>query len=405
MPGKTNSRPVSPPAGDLGTPLATAILCRFLLNTARRFAYPFAPVLSRGLGVPLTAVTSLIAVNQFSAVLGVGFGPLADRWGYRNMMAAGLGMLGVGMLAAALLPLYAVVMTGLLMAGFGKTLFDPALQGFIGQRVPFERRGLVVGLVETSWAASTLVGVPCIAVLIQRLGWRAPFLVLGAAGVLGALLLWGLLPAPDRPAGAAGTATKTGDGLLTALFGLFRHRAAIGFLAYGFLVSLANDVVFVTYSTWLEGRFALGVVALGIGTSVIGVAELGGEGLTALFADRLGLRRAVFVGGFFSVLSYLLLPLFGGQLAIALGGLFFVFISFEFTLVTSLSLCTEILPTRRATMVAGFFAAAGLGRVVGAFLGGYLWQWGGMAAAGMVAGGSAAVGMGAIYLGLRFWRR
>jgi predicted MFS family arabinose efflux permease len=387
----------------LAPSLATAIFCRFVLNTARRFAYPFAPVLSRGLGVPLTAITSLIAVNQFTAVLGVGFGPLADRWGYRNMMTAGLGMLAVGMLAAALLPLYAVVMTALLLAGFGKTLFDPALQGFVGQRVPFERRGLVVGLVEISWATSTLVGVPCIALLMERFGWRAPFLVLGGIGLLGALMLWALLPGSPRQHSAA--ATKPRIGLIGALMGLIRERAAAGFLAYGFLVSLANDLLFVTYSTWLEGRFALGVVALGVGTSVIGLAELGGEGLTALFADRLGLRRAVFLGGFFSVLSYLLLPLCGAKLAVALGGLFFVFISFEFTVVASLSLCTEILPAQRATMVAGFFAAAGLGRVVGAFVGGYLWTWGSMPAVGIVAGGSAALGLGCLFMGLRFWRR
>lgn len=403
MPTKASLNQHPADTRSLATSLGAAIFSRFILNTARRFAYPFAPVLSRGLGVPLTAITSLIAVNQFSAVLGVGFGPLADRWGYRNMMTAGLAMLGVGMLAAALLPFYAVVMTALLLAGFGKTLFDPALQGFVGQRVPFERRGLVVGLVETSWAASTLVGVPFIAILIERIGWRAPFLILGAAGMVGAGLLWLLLPAPDGSTDAHGDQAKRG--LLAALLGLFRDRAATGFLAYAFLMSLANDVVFVTYSTWLEGRFSLGVVALGVGTSVIGVAELGGEGLTALFADRLGLRKTILLGGFFSVLSYLVLPLLGSRLAIALGGLFFVFISFEVTLVTSLSLCTEILPAQRATMVAGFFAAAGIGRVLGAFLGGYLWTWGGMLVACMVAGGSAALGMACIFMGLRHWGR
>lgn len=403
MPIKAPLHPNPTDKRGLATSLGAAIFSRFILNTARRFAYPFAPVLSRGLGVPLTAITSLIAVNQFSAVLGVGFGPLADRWGYRNMMTAGLGMLGVGMLAAALLPFYAVVMTALLLAGFGKTLFDPALQGFVGQRVPFERRGLVVGLVETSWAASTLLGVPLIALLIERFGWRAPFLFLGLAGIAGAGLLWLLLPATEQREG--GDRTPPERGLIASLLGLFRDRAAAGFLAYAFLVSVANDVIFVTYSTWLEGQFALGVVALGVGTSVIGVAELGGEGLTALFADRLGLRRMVLLGGCFSILSYLVLPLLGSTLTIALGGLFFVFISFEVTLVTSLSLCTEILPAQRATMVAGFFATAGIGRVVGAFLGGYLWEWGGMPAAGMVAGGSAALGMVCIFMGLRGWRR
>jgi predicted MFS family arabinose efflux permease len=396
-----DGHPRSTRATNLIGAFGAAIFCRFLLNTARRFAYPFAPVLSRGLGVPLTAVTSLIALNQFSALLGVAFGPLTDRWGYRRMMTAGLGMLAAGMLAAALLPLYTVVMAALLLAGFGKTLFDPALQAFVGERVRFERRGLVVGLVETSWAASTLVGVPLIALMIERFGWRAPFLVIGAVGLAGALVLWVLLPAAKPQV----TTPPNKGALLGDLAGLLKDRAATGFLAYAFLVSAANDVLFVTYSTWLEGRFALGVVALGIGTSVIGAAELGGEALTALFADRFGLRRAVLLGGFFAVVSYLLLPLFASKLSLALGGLFFVFISFEFTMVTSLSLCTEILPARRATMVAGFFAAAGLGRVMGAFLGGFIWEWGQMFAAGTTAGVSTAVGMVCMLIGLRNWQR
>ena len=100
-----------------------AILCRLLLNTARRFAYPFAPVLSRGLGVPLTAITSLIAVNQATAIMGIGFGPLADRFGYRRMMLIGMGMLSLGMLTAGLFPFYYSVMARLVSGGFGKVYF------------------------------------------------------------------------------------------------------------------------------------------------------------------------------------------------------------------------------------------------------------------------------------------
>ncbi|MBC8248073.1 MAG: hypothetical protein H8E90_00210, partial [Anaerolineales bacterium] len=63
--------------------LGAATLARLILNTSRRFAYPFASALSRGLGVPLAAITSLIAVNQVTGVLSPVFGPLGDRWGYR----------------------------------------------------------------------------------------------------------------------------------------------------------------------------------------------------------------------------------------------------------------------------------------------------------------------------------
>jgi lysine 2,3-aminomutase len=42
--------------------VAAASIRRLFINTARRFAYLFAPTPSLGLGVPLTAITPIIAV-------------------------------------------------------------------------------------------------------------------------------------------------------------------------------------------------------------------------------------------------------------------------------------------------------------------------------------------------------
>ena len=75
--------------------IEVATLSRLFLNTARRFPYPFAPALSRGLGVPLTAVTRLIAANQITGISGLFFAPLGDRWGYRVMLLAGLGLVSL----------------------------------------------------------------------------------------------------------------------------------------------------------------------------------------------------------------------------------------------------------------------------------------------------------------------
>ena len=181
--------PPDMPVSGLALEIGVATICRLALNTARRFAYPFAPALSRGLGVSLTAVTSIIALNQATAVIGILFGPLADRLGYRLMMFAGLGMLVLGMFSAGCLPFYGVVLTALFLAGLGKSLFDPAIQAYIGERVPFERRGLVIGMLEFSWAGSTLLGIPFISLLIDRLGWRSPFFALGGVGLLGIVVL------------------------------------------------------------------------------------------------------------------------------------------------------------------------------------------------------------------------
>ncbi len=374
-----------------------ATLCRLVLNTARRFAYPFAPALSRGLGVHLTAVTSLIAINQSTGIIGIFSGPLADRFGYRLMMIAGLVMLVVGMLAGGFLPFYGVILVTFFLAGLAKTVFDPALQAYVGERVPFQKRGLVIGLLEFSWAGSTLVGIPGIALLIDRLGWRAPFFVLGGLGVFSILTFVILIPRDRRKADAH----HNSPNMLSSLKQLIQQRAPLGTLGFALFFSIANDNLFVVYGAWLEESFSMSIVALGVGTSIIGAAELLGESLTASFGDRLGLKRSIIIGIILSMLCYVILPFLSQTLSRAFMSLFALFLIFEFTIVSSLSLSTELLPLSRATMMSGFFAASGLGRVIGSLIGSHIWLAGGILATGLVSGVICGLALLSFVWGLR----
>ena len=82
-----------------------------------------------------------------------------------------------------------------------------------------------------------------------------------------------------------------------------------------------------------------------------------------------------------------------------------LFLAFEFTMVTSLSLGTELVPGYRATMMASFLATAGLGRVVGALIGGAVWQSGGIVATSLLSGGLTLVGMLCLIAGLKGWQQ
>lgn len=391
-----------PHPSSLALPILSATFSRLLLNTARRLTYPFAPVLSRGLGVSLSAVTSLIAINQVTAVLGALAGPMIDRLGYRRMMVAGMVMLSVGMLAAAWFPFYGVVLIALVLAGLGKSIFDPAVQAWAGARVPYRRRALVVGILEVAWSASTLVGIPMVAVLIDRYGWQSPFLVIGGLSLVAAATLLVLIPADNAVRSDSGRGTRAA--YVGAYADVLGKPSTVGMLGYAFLVSMANDSLFVVYGAWLEQRFGLTIVALGLGTSLIGLAELAGEGVTAAVADRWGLRRALTVGLCLTTLGYWLLPLLARSPAAALSGLALLFFFFEFSMVTSLSLCTEMLPGRRATMMAVFLATAGLGRVAGALTGGAVWVAGGISATCWLSGGLNLAGLVCLFIGLRRWR-
>ena len=376
------------------------MLSRLVLNTARRFVYPFAPVFSRGLGVPLSAVTTLVAACQAAPLAGLVSGPLTDRWGYRRMMVTGMGLLAVGMIAAAMWPLFPVLALGLLLASFGKTVFDPAVQAYVGQRVAFGRRALVIGLMEFSWAGTTLLTIPLIGLLIENHGWRVALWCLGGAA-LACLGLVGRMFPRDNPTPCESSTERRG----WAWRRLLGQRTAVGVMGFAFWVSAGNDTLFIIYGAWFESAFGLGAAALGASTVVIGGAELIGESLTAAAADRMGLKRSAGFGLAVLAAAYAALPLWGVNLVGALAGLFTVFTVFEFTLVTCLSLATELVPGQRATMMSGFFAAAGLGRVCGAVMGVPLWQAGGIVSVSSASTALTLLGWASLYWGLAQWRR
>jgi len=387
------------PAARLVINVGAAGICKFILNTTRRFVYPFAPVLSRGLGVPLTAITSLIALNWAAGSLAIFAGPLADRLGYRLMMITGMVLLAVGLLVSGLFPLYAVVLVALFLAALGKAVFDPAVQAYVSDHVPYRRRGLVIGVLEFSWAGSALLGIPALALIIDRFGWRSPFFVMGLLAVLGIALLVLLIPPVERdPAGSG-----SGIDLKTVWQEVLHKRSARGALAFIFLVSAANDTLFVVYGAWLENAFGLSIVALGLGTGTIGLAELLGETLTATLADRIGLKRSVMTGLTICIILYVLLPLVSQTIFMAFASLFLIFVTFEFVAVTSVSMATELLPRARATMMATFMGAAGLGRVAGALIGGPVWLFGGIFATGIAAALISALALVSLWWGLRGW--
>ncbi|GAB6191325.1 MFS transporter [Desulfocastanea catecholica] len=387
------------------SPLVRQILAvmffRLLLNTGRRFVYPFAPALSRGLEVPLAAITSIIATSQMTSLLGFFSGPLADRIGYRFMMRTGLAMLAVGMLLCGLLPTYWPVFTGLVIASFGKTIFDPAIQAFIGRNVPFARRGRVIGAVETAWAGSTLIGIPALGLIIAQLGLNSSFYILAFLGAIGWVLISRVIP-PDEPIRQV---TQEKRSLIASLKQLVQIRPAAGMLVFGFWISIANDSLFVVYGAWFEQDFMVSLITLGFSTVAIGAAELLGESITALFADRLGLKRAVICGLCLVMCAYLLLPFIGRTLPLAMIGMFCVFLAFEFTIVTSFSLSTELMPEARATMMSGFYATAGVGRMIGVLIGGVLWSYGGITAVAWSSAGFTLLGLGSFVWGLHGWRR
>ena len=185
---------------------------------------------------------------------------------------------------------------------------------------------------------------------------------------------------------------------------LGKEPAALFALAFGLLLSGANHSLFVVYGVWLEDAYGLSIVALGATALVLGLGDLSGEVLTATISDRLGLKRAVMIGSVSLVVSYLILPVLGRSLVGALVGLFIVFLTFEFTVVTNSSFVVGVLPDARATMLSSLVAAGSIGRMIGVMVGGIVWLAGGLMANSLFAAVIAALAVVCFAWGFREWQ-
>jgi predicted MFS family arabinose efflux permease len=335
---------------------------RGVINTMYRMVYPFMTVFARGLGVPVEQVAAAVAVRSSLGLAAPLLGSTADRHGRTRAMLLGLSLFIAGTLFVAAWPSYWPFVVALLLTGGGKIIFDPAMQAQLGDRVGYTRRGQAIALTELGWSLAYLVGVPVMGWLIARSGWTAPFPWLAGLAATAAVILWRILPA-DAPARGTAASLRRGLRQITA------QRAALAALAVGLVASAANETVNIVFGAWLEASFGLRVAALGAAAAVLGLAELSGEGLVATVTDRLGKRRAVTVGLVLNGLAGLLLPVLARSTVTALVALFVFYLTFEFTIVSSISLMTELVPEARATLMSSYVAALSAGRVLGAGLG------------------------------------
>jgi predicted MFS family arabinose efflux permease len=219
------------------------------------------------------------------------------------------------------------------------------------------------------------LGVPASGFLIERLGWRAPWATLGGLGLLGVALIRVGLSSGAQAGGRAGDESSALPYVATWAR-LLRRRSIRALLLANLLLTLAIEISLIVYGAWLEATFGLSFAALGLASTVVGLAEASAEFGTTVLTDRLGKRRSVLIGLLGLAASLVALPwLTGRGLAPALAGVVMMMLSFEFGWVSLLPLATELAPDARATLLSLNGSAGSLGRILGAFAGGWLWQW------------------------------
>lgn len=358
-------------SGDTLTPLQLGLftLARTVMNTSYRMVYPFLSTFQNGLGMSLGSFSLLLTLRSLTGLIGPLAAPLADWRGRKLSMLLGVGTFTTGALLVTLWPGNVTFSIAVLLMAFSYMVFLPAVQAYIGDRVPYHRRGRAMGLTELSWSLAFIIGVPFVGWLLGRSGsWLAPYPLFAVLGILVLVALAYIIPG-DHAAHAQSSAALNRSGLRQVL----RVPAVPIGLGMAMAMTAANETVNLVFGLWLENSFGLKLAALGAAAAVIGVAEMGGEGFSAWLVDRLGKEWSVRAGLLLNSLAAVGLIFSGGAVWSALLGLFLFYLSFEFTIVSALPLMSEALPTLRATVMASTIASFSLGRALGAVVAPFLY--------------------------------
>ncbi len=376
---------------------------RIVANTAYRFAPPFIAIIAgaeQGFDVSIARVGLVISISELAGFLAPLLGTFVDRVARRTAMAVGLAGSLVGILLMAIAPNLVVLCVGLTMLNLLKSCFDLGMAAWIADRVPYDRRGRVVGLTETSWALSLLVGVSLLGLVTAVSTWRVAC-VIGAVAIA-ACATWldsSLRRSGDTVNGgtaATGVATS-GDAspVGTPTSGARAARAWLVPLSMFGLMG-ASQCLFVTFGAWLADDFDFGASRIAAVGFALGAGELLSSVSSARYTDRIGKERSVALGALLMIPAAIVLAGFDSLLAVGLIGLAVFIVGFEYAVVSMLPIATSLFagaPGKGFGLVIG---AGTFGRGVLTFVATSLYESGGIAGAALAGAVCAALSAVAI---------
>ena len=151
--------------------------------------------LSGGLGVRIRDAGLLITFGAVMLCIGSPVTAwLTSRIERRTLLTVTLAILALGNVASAFAPDYASLLAiRLVMLAVG-ALYTPQAAGTAALIVPAEKRGSTIAYIFLGWSLAAAIGLPLIALIASRYGWRTVYGGIGVFGFISFLLLAWRLP-------------------------------------------------------------------------------------------------------------------------------------------------------------------------------------------------------------------
>ena len=319
----------------------------------------------------ITAVGSVFLLTE--AIFRAPMGMLSDHFGRRRLIVLGPALTVFTSLATLVAshPLHFIVLRAL--DGLGAAMLWPAVYAAIGDSVPLHKRAWAMSFLNMTYMSGIALG-PLAGGLANDLSGtkQASFYLTACLFMVATLIAWRFYPRDGRVPNGAGSAP--GEKLSLGAF-LNALRIAPGHMLLAFVVFFGIGLIMLLVKLYAMDEFGVSETLFGVGLVVPALAIAVLSLPLGRLADWLGRTRSIRLGLMlaagvvWSVVAPSQPPIAWVLVAAALGA-----VSFVLTFAAWMAELSEIDPERRGMMLGAAGTAQGVGSILGALIGGFLYE-------------------------------
>jgi len=253
---------------------------------------PILPSIQVAIGADVATTQLVLSSYLLSLAAGqVIVGVLADRFGRRPVLMAGIGLFVAGATLAAVADSIVPIIAARFVQGFGGSAGIVIGRAIVRDLFDRERSASIYGYMTMGLAVAPMLAPAVGGVLDDTIGWRSVFLAMATVGVVAGTAAWRFLPETLSPETAAMRRSLVADmAMLLGVPAFWAYSLMLAFIA-GVYFSFLGGAPFI--ATELIG---LSATALGAFLAFVSVGYLLGNYLSGICSARLGTAFMVAAG-------------------------------------------------------------------------------------------------------------
>lgn len=271
----------------------THILDFMVMMPLGNFLMPYFNITPAQFSVVVASYSISAAASGFAAAFFV------DRFDRKKVLLFGYTGFILGTISCGIAPTYALLLIARIVAGLFGGLIGAQVLSIVADTFAYERRGQAMGILFSAFSLASIVGVPGALYLAGGFSWHAPFILIGAMGVVIIPLLMKYLP--NMSGHIHATRTKPLD-LIRNVLG---SRVQLIALSLSGALMLGHFLIIPFLNPYMEFNVGFTDTQRNMIYMVGGVATFITSPLIGKMADRYG-KHNVFM--FFAMIS--LIPIF-----------------------------------------------------------------------------------------------